>query len=105
MGAILGVAQASHNPPQFIILEHNAARAAELPTVVLVGKGVTFDTGGYSIKTADGMIGMKGDMSGAAAVLGALQTVAELDIPLHVVGLMPVPKTSSTPTPIVPRMS
>lgn len=89
MGAILGVAQASHNPPQFIILEHNAARAAELPTVVLVGKGVTFDTGGYSIKTADGMIGMKGDMSGAAAVLGALQTVAELDIPLHVVGLMP----------------
>lgn len=89
MGAILGVAQASHNLPRFIILEHNAERAAELPTIVLVGKGVTFDTGGYSIKTADGMIGMKGDMSGAAAVLGAMRAISELAVPLHVVGLIP----------------
>lgn len=89
MGALLAVAQASRNLPRFIIMQHNAARAAELETVVLVGKGVTFDTGGYSIKTADGMIGMKGDMSGAAAVIGAMQAIAELDVPLHVVGVVP----------------
>lgn len=89
MCALLGVAQGSHNPPRFIILQYNAPRATELETVVLVGKGVTFDTGGYSIKTADGMIGMKGDMSGAAAVIGAMQAVAELEIPLHVVGIIP----------------
>lgn len=89
MGALLGVAQGSHNSPRFIILEHNAARAEALDTLVLVGKGVTFDTGGYSIKTADGMIGMKVDMGGAAAVIGAMQIIAELDVPLHVVGLVP----------------
>lgn len=89
MCALLGVAQGSHNPPRFIVLQYNAPRATELETVVLVGKGVTFDTGGYSIKSADGMIGMKGDMSGAAAVLGAMQAIAELEIPLHVVGIVP----------------
>lgn len=89
MGALLGVAQGSQNSPRFIILEHNAARAETLDTVVLVGKGVTFDTGGYSIKTADGMIGMKVDMGGAAAVIGAMQIIADLDVPLHVVGLIP----------------
>ncbi|NOG49536.1 MAG: hypothetical protein HND48_08875 [Chloroflexi bacterium] len=70
MGALLAVAQAAHNPPRFIVLQHNAHRSAELDTLVLVGKGVTFDTGGYSLKTRDGMIGMKGDMSGAAGVGG-----------------------------------
>lgn len=89
MCALLGVAQGSRNSPRFIVLQYNAPRATELETVVLVGKGVTFDTGGYSIKSADGMIGMKGDMSGAAAVLGAMQAVAELEIPLHVVGIVP----------------
>lgn len=89
MGALLGVAQGSQNSPRFIILEHNAARAEELDTLVLVGKGVTFDTGGYSIKTADGMIGMKVDMGGAAAVIGAMQIIADLNVPLHVVGLIP----------------
>jgi leucyl aminopeptidase len=89
MGALLAVAQGSENPPRFVILEHNADRADELDTIVLVGKGVTFDTGGYSIKTAEGMIGMKADMSGAAAVIGAMQTIAMLDVPLHVVGLAP----------------
>jgi leucyl aminopeptidase len=89
MGALLAVAQGSDNPPRFIILEHNAERANELNTIVLVGKGVTFDTGGYSIKTAEGMIGMKADMSGAAAVIGAMQSIALLNLPLHVVGLVP----------------
>ncbi len=89
MGALLAVAQGSDTPPRFIILEHNADKAESLKTVVLVGKGVTFDTGGYSLKTRDGMIGMKADMGGAAAVIGAMQTVAQLDLPLHVVGLVP----------------
>lgn len=89
MGAFLGVAQGSDTPPRFIILEHNAERAAELDTIVLVGKGVTFDTGGYSLKTRDGMIGMKADMGGGAAVIGAMRTIAGLGVPLHVVGLIP----------------
>ncbi|MFW5748996.1 MAG: leucyl aminopeptidase [Chloroflexota bacterium] len=89
MGALLAVAQGSHDRPRFIIMQHNADCAEELDTVVLVGKGVTFDTGGYSLKSRDGMIGMKGDMSGGAAVIGAMQIVAALDLPLRVVGLVP----------------
>lgn len=89
MGALLAVAQGSDTPPRFIILEHNADKRDELDTVVLVGKGVTFDTGGYSLKPKDGMIGMKGDMGGGAAVIGAMQAIALLDVPLHVVGLVP----------------
>lgn len=88
MGALLAVARGSNTPPKFIILEHNPDRA-DLPTLVLVGKGITFDTGGYSIKTAEGMVSMKNDMSGAAAVLGAMQIVGALKLPLHVVGLVP----------------
>ena len=89
MGAFLGVAQGSDEPLKFIVLEHNAERADELDTIVLVGKGVTFDTGGYSLKTRDGMVGMKSDMGGAAAVIGAMRTIAGLHLPLHVVGLVP----------------
>jgi leucyl aminopeptidase len=89
MGALLGVAQGSDAPPRFIILEHNAERAEELDTIVLVGKGVTFDTGGYSLKSGEGMVGMKADMGGGAAVLGAMRIVAKLNVPLHVVGLVP----------------
>lgn len=89
MGALLAVAQGSDTPPRFIILEHNADRAAELDSIVLVGKGVTFDTGGYSLKSRQGMSTMKGDMAGAAAVIGAMRAIAALDVPLHVVGLAP----------------
>ena len=89
MGALLAVAQGSETPPRFIILEHHADLAATKPTLILVGKGVTFDTGGYSMKSVDGMVGMKADMGGAAAVLGAMQIVASLDLPVHVVGLVP----------------
>lgn len=89
MGALLAVAQGSDSPPRFIILEHNAHRANELDTLVLVGKGVTFDTGGYSIKTQDGMVTMKGDMAGGGAVIGAMKAIALLDLPYHVVGLIP----------------
>jgi leucyl aminopeptidase len=89
MGALLGVAQGSETPPKFIILEHNAEKADELDTIVLAGKGVTFDTGGYSLKSSEGMGTMKSDMAGAAAVIGTMRVVAALDVPLHVVGLAP----------------
>ncbi|MEJ2666731.1 MAG: leucyl aminopeptidase [Deinococcales bacterium] len=88
MGAFLAVAQGTRNEPAFVVLEHNAG-ADDLPTVVLVGKGVTFDSGGLSLKTREGMVPMKSDMAGAAAVLGAMQVAAELELPLHLVGLCP----------------
>lgn len=89
MGALLAVAQGSDAPASFIVLEHNASRASELDTLVLVGKGVTFDTGGYSLKPKQGMATMKGDMAGAAAVIGAMYAIGALEVPLHVVGLVP----------------
>ncbi|MEM7113319.1 MAG: leucyl aminopeptidase [Chloroflexota bacterium] len=88
MGAFLAVAKGAGEPPKFIVLEHNGKRD-DLDTVVLVGKGVTFDTGGISIKPTAGMGDMKSDMGGAAAVLGAMKTVGMLDIPLRVIGITP----------------
>jgi leucyl aminopeptidase len=88
MGILLAVAAESEQPPKFVILEHNADRA-DLPTVVLVGKGVTFDSGGISLKPGEDMWRMKDDMAGAAAVIGALMVAARLKLPLHVVGLAP----------------
>ncbi|MFH1086231.1 MAG: leucyl aminopeptidase [Chloroflexota bacterium] len=88
MGALLGVAQGSAQPPKFVVLEHNAGQPA-LDTYVIVGKGITFDSGGISLKPSDGMEQMKYDMSGAAVTLGVLRAVAELRLPLHVVGLIP----------------
>jgi leucyl aminopeptidase len=88
MGILLAVAAESEQPPQLIVLEHNAGRE-DLPTVVLVGKGVTFDSGGITLKPADEMWRMKADMAGAAAVIAALGVAARLDIPLHIVALAP----------------
>lgn len=88
MGAFLAVAKGAGEKPKFVVLEHNGDRP-DLETVVLVGKGITFDTGGISLKQAQGMGAMKGDMGGAAAVLGAMKAVAMLDLPLHVVGITP----------------
>ena len=90
MNILLAVAKGSDEPPKFIILEHNKEQAETLPTIVLVGKGVTFDSGGYSLKRTEGMWKMKYDMSGAANVLATLRAVALLKLPLHVVGLMPL---------------
>jgi leucyl aminopeptidase len=87
-GGIIAVGQASHNEPRFIIMEYGQA-AEGTPTICLVGKGLTFDSGGLSIKPAEFMNTMKSDMGGAAAVFGAMQAVAELQLPLHVVGLVP----------------
>ena len=86
-GGILAVGQGSAQEPRFIIMEHGA-ELKDAPTVVLVGKGITFDSGGISIKPGEGMDNMKMDMGGAAAVFGALHAVASLKLPLHVVGLI-----------------
>ena len=86
MGALLAVAQGSRLEPRFIALEYRGAAGAP---VVLVGKGVTFDTGGISIKPAPNMEDMKYDMSGAAAVLGTFEMLGRLKPAVHVVGLVP----------------
>jgi leucyl aminopeptidase len=86
MGALLAVAQGSSEEPRFIVLEY---RGADGPPVVLIGKGVSFDSGGISIKPAQSMEDMKYDMSGAAAVLGTFEMLGRLAPKLHVVGLVP----------------
>jgi len=88
MGALLGVAQGSEEPAKFVILEHNADKP-ELPTYVIIGKGINFDSGGLQIKGSDGMGAMKGDMTGAGDTLAILRAAALLKLPLHIVGLMP----------------
>ncbi len=88
MGCILGVAQGSVQPPVLIVLEHKPKGAPKAP-IVLVGKGITFDSGGISIKPAANMEDMKMDMAGGAAVLGAMQALTQLDYPGYVVGLVP----------------
>jgi leucyl aminopeptidase len=95
MGSFLGVAQGSEEPATFIIMEHNPGRE-DLDTVVIVGKGITFDTGGISLKPVQNMDRMRGDMAGGAAVLAAMVAVGQLDIPLHIVGL--VPATENMPS-------
>lgn len=87
MGAFLAVAQGSQEPPKFIVLKYRGA--AEAAPVVLVGKGITFDSGGISLKPAADMDEMKFDMGGAAAVLGTLKSVALMKIPLNVFGVIP----------------
>src|ERR1051325_3645096 len=87
-GGLIAVNLGSERPPRFIILEHNSGRK-DLDTIVLVGKGITFDSGGISIKPSSGMAEMKMDMSGAAAVVGTLEAASRLDLPLHIVGLIP----------------
>jgi len=88
MGCLLGVAQGSAQPPVLIMLDHAPNGTSETP-IVLVGKGITFDSGGISIKPAANMEDMKMDMSGGAAVLGTMQALAELEHPRRVVGLVP----------------
>ncbi|TNE47193.1 MAG: leucyl aminopeptidase [Bacteroidetes bacterium] len=89
MGGLLAVNQASTVPPQFCILEWHPENAVNSKPVVLVGKGVVYDTGGLSLKSSDGMESMKCDMAGAAAVIGTLAAVAKVGMPVHVVGLIP----------------
>src|SRR5262245_12195910 len=88
MHTLLSVAQGSARPPKFITLEHRGGPAKMKP-VALVGKGITFDTGGISLKPAAEMDEMKFDMCGAASVLGTLKAVAEMKLPVNVVGVIP----------------
>ncbi len=88
MGALLAVARGSRQPPRFIILEYRGGQSQDAP-YVLVGKGITFDSGGISIKPAAAMDEMKYDMSGAASVLGTLAAVSQLRLPLNVTGIIP----------------
>lgn len=88
MGGVLSVNQGSKTPAAFIILEHGRSHKGK-GTICLVGKGVTFDTGGISIKPAKDMEKMKYDMSGAAAVIGMLAAASDLKLPHHIVGIAP----------------
>ena len=88
MGTLLSVARGSREPARLIVLEYRGPRAKGRPTA-LVGKGVTFDSGGISIKPAAAMDEMKYDMCGAASVLGVMRTVAGLSLPIHLVGIIP----------------
>ncbi|MDI6857961.1 MAG: leucyl aminopeptidase [Dehalococcoidia bacterium] len=88
MNALLGVAKGSHEPPKLIVVEYRGAGEGA-PTLGLVGKGITFDTGGISIKPAQGMQEMKGDMAGAAAVISAMGAIARLKPKVNVTALAP----------------
>ena len=101
MGGILAVNQGSQTPPALIILEYGE-RYKKNGTICLVGKGVTFDTGGISIKPAKDMEKMKYDMSGAAAVIATLGVVADLKLSLHVVGLAPAVENNVSNNPTRP---
>ena len=100
MGALLAVAQGSQQDPRFIVLEYRGA-GADAP-VALVGKGVTFDSGGISIKPAQNMEDMKFDMSGAAAVLGTFEALGRLKPRLNVVGLIPSTENLPSGTAVKP---
>ncbi len=109
MNALLAVARGSAQPPQLVTLEYRGGPARQAP-VVLVGKGITFDTGGISLKPAGEMDEMKWDMSGAASVLGTIRAVAEMKLPINVVGVVAAAEnmpggTATRPGDIVTSMS
>jgi leucyl aminopeptidase len=109
MGALLSVSRGSEEPAKLISLEYSGGNAGDKP-VVLVGKGVTFDSGGISIKPAGAMDEMKYDMCGAASVLGTLKACAEMELPINVVGVIPTTEnlpsgSASKPGDIVTSLS
>jgi leucyl aminopeptidase len=85
-GGLMGVAAGSHEPPRFVVLRYQ--RGGDSPTLALVGKGVTFDSGGLSIKPSASMEDMKSDMTGAAVVAASMQAVARLGLPVNVAGYL-----------------
>ena len=100
MGGILGVSQGSVQEPRMIVIEHRPKKPKK--SVVLIGKGVTFDSGGISIKPAAGMGAMKADMVGGATVMGIMRAVADLDLPIKVVGLIPAVENMPSGSAIKP---
>lgn len=101
MGSFLAVSQGSAEPPRFIVMRYEGAAKTQAP-VVLVGKGITFDTGGISIKPAAEMDEMKYDMGGAASVLGTMRAIGELKPKLNVVGLIPTCENMPSGTAVKP---
>src|SRR6185503_3995317 len=89
MGLLLGVARGSSEPPRLITFRYEPSGAGPGPVLGLIGKGITFDTGGISIKPADGMERMKDDMAGGAAVACAMRAIAKLGAPIRVIGVVP----------------
>ena len=109
MGSLLSVARGSVEPPKLIVIQYQGTGSKQKP-VALVGKGVTFDTGGISLKPAPEMDEMKFDMCGAASVLGTLKAIAMLQLPINVVGVIPATEnmpsgTATKPGDIVTSMS
>lgn len=109
MGALLAVARGSRQPPKLITLEYRGGDKNSKP-IVLIGKGLTFDAGGISLKPGAGMDEMKYDMCGGAAVLGTLQAVAQLKLPINVIGLVPASENmpdgdANKPSDILTSMS
>ena len=88
MGAFLGVARGSHEPPKFIVLEYTGSRRNGKP-IVIVGKTITFDTGGISLKPSENMEQMKADMTGGAEVLATVRAASRLRLPIHLIGILP----------------
>lgn len=88
MGALLGVGQGSAEEPRLIVMEYSGAKKDEKP-LVFVGKGITFDSGGYNLKPSNAMNEMHMDMAGGAAVIGAIAAIADLQLPVNVVGIIP----------------
>lgn len=101
MGGLLGVGSGSVHAPRLVVLEKRGA-SKKAKTVLLVGKGITFDSGGISIKPAQGMDHMRHDMAGAAAVLGAVAVASALKLPVRVVGLMPLAENMPSGSAIRP---
>ena len=109
MGSLLSVSNGSYEPPQFIIIKYNGGTKSQRP-VVLIGKGITFDTGGISLKPSNAMDEMKYDMSGAGSVIGTMQSIAKMKLPLNVVALVPASENmpgggATRPSDVVKSMS
>lgn len=102
MGLLLGVAKGSVEPPRVIVLKHEPKGAAKAPVLGLIGKGITFDTGGISIKPSENMDRMKDDMAGGAAVLGAAIAAARLRAPVPIVGVIPATENMPSGTATKP---
>jgi leucyl aminopeptidase len=101
MGGLLGVSQGSQEQPKLILLEYNGNNSSKID-LALVGKAITFDSGGISIKPSDGMGDMKGDMAGGASVIGTMQAIAKLKPQVHVIGVIPATENMPSGTAMRP---
>jgi leucyl aminopeptidase len=92
MGGLWGVGKGAKNPPRLCVVEYqnNAPSKKKIPVIALVGKGITFDSGGISLKSAEGMGDMKADMSGAAVAAGAILSAARMELPVRIIGILPL---------------